>query len=160
MASGEIIVELDSPNNNNMLFRPLQRVLRGKFDPKRMNGDGKAKHAPVVPGLHIGVNPKTKVGRVYDPLKEEREYLRVRDGLKASHGWSDIIIVQEAIHNDIDVTTWLFWMKRMIENGTAHLITGSAPMLENLEGKPNTDMFSSPHAAGGNRPEPVAATMK
>lgn len=70
--ASEIVVEVNTPLNNNLLFKPLSAILRGRWDNSRARGewdyDAGYRNMPIVPGIYVAVDPKARTLRATDPL--------------------------------------------------------------------------------------------
>jgi hypothetical protein len=130
-------IEIDTPRNGSLWFRPLQRQLRGRFDFNRV-AEPMARVAPfehkvpeVFPGLHVALDTEALAAAVIEPLHGP-DHQEVRAKLKA-RGWGlgnereEIEVKAEAL------PTWLYWLKRAVEGGTARLVKGKLP--DKVEGK-------------------------
>lgn len=133
---GEIVIELDHFKNSDVLFYPIQKLLRSRIVPSRTG-----RRIPeqffrfehdAIPGLYIHLNEKKKIGRVTDPLsypENEGKKLAI-DAARRQHAaqrgsslpkpiapWKEI--VKENLTTD-EIRTWKFYMRRLVDGMTDH----------------------------------------
>ena len=129
-------IEIDGPKNQSLMFRPLNRTLRGRFDFNRVREPlartRTAEWPEPIPGMRLGINADTGEAYVIDQIHESEEIKRKL----AEAGYA---LPQEREEFQADVTTFVFWMKRAVESGVAKLVRGVFP--EKLEGKPRRNFI-------------------
>src|SRR3954463_7369073 len=69
-SSNTLTVEFDTEHNANVLFMPLSRTLRGRFDVRRMKDAGRlySEWPQPIPGQHLSVNFDSGECQVIEPL--------------------------------------------------------------------------------------------
>lgn len=93
---------------------------------------------PVIPGMYIELDTRTKKGRTYDPLSlpENKELLRkiatVYKHVFFVEGQPDKETPFENLTDD-NVATWLYWMMRAVNDGDARVVSGRVPDLEEIK---------------------------
>lgn len=141
---GVVEVEVDAPSNNNLLFLPLGRKVRGRFDWRRVKNPlavMKAAAWPgdqVIPGQRIGVDLESGRAWIAEPLQDSANQA-VADKIKAE-GWKIAPALEE--FPAADLPTWIYWIKRAVEGGLARLIRGTLP--DKIDGEPKRAFFSNP----------------
>jgi hypothetical protein len=125
-----IEITVDGSRNQNLHFRPLQRVLRGTFDINRVP-DPQARIEATrfprpIPGVRIAVDPQARTAAIIEPLHEPvnaamRERVE-KMGLR--------LPPEREEFKDIDVPTWLFWMRRAVVNELAKIVEGKFPEID------------------------------
>jgi hypothetical protein len=135
----EATVEVWGDLCRNAMFPPTQERVRGRWDPHEMPpGDVSSVgllQMPVIPGMYVRVNVREKKAAVVDPLSfpENRALL---DKVSESHHslfqkrvTSVDPVVRENM-NDDDLASWVYWMMRLVQGGSARLIKGELPATE------------------------------
>jgi hypothetical protein len=137
MKDNTIIIEFDGPQNQSILFQPLQRKLRGRFDPRRMANAGRLHNEwpQGVPGQRLQLNVSTGEAAIVEPLWDAqhnaiRERIEAK-GMKLPPGREEI---------KADVATWIYWLKPLVETGKAKVLSGEFPT--KVEGTPRTRFHS------------------
>lgn len=134
-----IEIAIDTPKNGELFFRPISRRVRGTFDSKRLSfgrNDAMAKWPDQIPGQILGVNVETGVGYIVDPLHDPaNELLKA----KVEKSLGKVPPAREDFR-DIDMATWLHFIKKAVHSGTARLVRGSLPDV--LPGKPRLDFIT------------------
>jgi hypothetical protein len=135
---------IDGPCNRNLHFKPLQRNLRGTFDLNRVAeplARMKMTEFPrPIPGLHIVVDPEKKTGEIRDPL-HDAEHAAIREKIEAKE-----LKLGPAVErfDNIDVNTWLFWMRRAVASGACKIVSGSFGAID--EAAARKDFLNAPQA--------------
>ncbi|MCA9109888.1 MAG: hypothetical protein KDA52_08085 [Planctomycetaceae bacterium] len=118
-------IEIDGPCNEELRFRPLQRNVRGRFDLMRINepmAKVKSGEWTPIPSQRLGIDgdgfgyiEEALHDEQHAPLKEkiEKKGMTLEPPLQTFDG--------------IDVPSWLFYMKRAVEAGIAHVTKGKLP---------------------------------
>ncbi len=132
VASNVIEIEIDGEHNECLHFRPLQRSIRGRLDLMRI-GEPMAKVKTTefpdpIPGQRLGIDP-SGTGYLSEPLHDE-EYAPIKERiLKKGQELEPELLEFE----NVDLPTWLFWIKRAVEDGIAKVVKGKLP--GKIEGK-------------------------
>lgn len=159
-----IEIEIDGKNNNNVMFLPLQRVIRGRFDMDRLadrGGEGFGSMESklggrVIPGQRLGIDLDRCEGYVHEPLRDP-DHWRLREAIekKLNMRLEDPLVKSENVH----VPTWLYWMKRLVDGGMAKVVKGVLP--EKIDGEPKRQFFfrGKPDRADGKRVEELEALV-
>lgn len=132
MQATAVEIEVDGQFNECLMFRPIQRQVRGRFDMGRI-GEPQAKvkaHEWLpIPSQRIGINAAGD-GYLSEPLHAP-EHAALREKIqKLSLGKLEPPV---QIFPNVDIATWLFWMKRAVDSGLARVVKGQLP--EVIEGK-------------------------
>jgi hypothetical protein len=131
----EIVV--DGPKNQDVQFRPLQRALRGTFDVNRVpDPQARLKIAEFprpIPGVHITLDTDKKTAAIVEPLYEA-EHAAIRE--KIERMGMKLPPQREEFQN-IDVPTWLYWMRRAVANGVAKIVEGKFPEIDESQVQKN-----------------------
>ena len=139
-------IEIDGSHNEALLFRPLQRSVRGRFDMMRMGepmARVKATDWPTpIPSQRLGIDADGN-GFLCEPLHDD-EYVVLKEKIE-SQGMRLEPAIQEFL--DIDVATWQFWLKSAVDSGLAKIVRGKLP--DKIDGKPRMNFIT-------NDPEPPA----
>ena len=134
-------VEIDSPHNENLHFRPLQRAVRGRFDWMRIGepmSKVKAAEWPVpIPSQRLGVDPDGN-GYLLEPLHDD-EYSPIREKIEGKLGMKLEPAVQtfESVH----LPSWYFWLAKAVECGLATVVSGKLP--RDIGGEPRRNFYWS-----------------
>lgn len=144
MKASTVLIEFDTPTNSNVLFQPLQRVIRGRFDARRIRSAGPLwdRWPEVIPGQRLQLNTTTGEAAIVEPLwNAEHSTIRNRiesRGMKLAPGSEEL---------KADVPTWVYWIRQLVESGKAKLVSGELPT--KVEGTPRTRFLSN------ETPEPI-----
>ncbi len=134
-------IEVAGPCNENLLFRPLQRKVRGRFDVQvAMKHDSGAaallnEWPTPIPGQRIGVNVATGEGYISEPLHEP-EHAAYREKIERS----GMGLEPERQTFTVDVPTWTYWLKDAVIAGLATVTVGTLP--DEIQGKPQKLFYS------------------
>ena len=132
MKSNVVEIEVDSPKNGSLVFAPIQKKVRGRYDDSRVIAEYVKRDARKYPGQVIGLDLESGVGYIRETLHEDRyESLRIR----LSQQWS--IPQERREYQSTDVPTWLHWMRRAVDGGLARVVKGVLP--EKIEGTPRKE---------------------
>ncbi len=108
----QIEITIDGAKNENLHFRPLQRSLRGAFDLSRVaDPQARLKLAEFprpIPGVHLIVDPEKQTAAIVEPLYDEA-HAAIRERIE---GMGMKLGPKREEFQGIDVTTWLYWMRR------------------------------------------------
>lgn len=135
-------IEVDGSRNENLIFAPLQRSIRGRFDFLRVpeaSGKVKASDWPgVIPSQRLGIDPDG-CGYITEPLHDESHKAIKEKIEKAGMKLEPDLATFEGI----DLPTWFFWIKQAVESGLAKVVKGK--LLDHIDGKPKLDfIFNEP----------------
>ncbi len=124
-----IEIEPDNKTNSQLHFLPLGKTIRGRFD---FNRDSEplaklhtAEFPEGVPGQRLGLNLDTGEAYIQETLHDER-FKAVRQRIeKRGYGLGEqretFPVKKE------EYPTWLFWMKRAVEDGVCRVVKGTLP---------------------------------
>ena len=126
VAINAIEIAVEGPHNENLFFRPLQRAIRGRLDLMKI-GEPMAKVKTTewpdpIPGQRLGIDPDGN-GYVAEPLHDD-EYATIKEQIEKRGQKLEPDIVE---YENIDLPTWLYWIKRAVEDGICKLIKGKLP---------------------------------
>lgn len=134
-------IEVDGPQNECLSFRPLQRRIRGRFDHARcanpMAATKVREWGGPIPGQRLGIDSKSGEAWLHDPL-HDAEFATIRDRIEA-HGMA---VPDDETFQNVDVPTWLFWLRRACESGVARVTEGTLP--ETIDGPIQRSFISKP----------------
>jgi hypothetical protein len=141
---GEILVEIADERNSNVMWPITKVLLRGRW--ARVNTLGQTmaqvmQPLPDIPGLHVGVDCARKLSKILDPLNEPRNAELVKkiqavlkEAFRQVYG-PEKDVVQEGL-SDGEIKSWLYWMRRLVDNGQAVVIKGELPDLKAIRALP------------------------
>jgi len=143
MKATSVVVEIDGPLNENLIFRPLGKRVRGRFDPRRMPDPGKLqqKFPTGIPGQRLGCDFAAGQGFIEEPLHAP-EHATVRAAV-AKYG----ALPPERETFPAHAPTWYFWLRGACDCGLAHVVEGAFP--DAPQGEPVTEFITS------KRPDPL-----
>jgi hypothetical protein len=145
-----IEIEIDGPQNENLVFRPLQRTIRGRFDFNRvaeptarmkLNQWGGA-----IPGQRLRVDLDKQEATIVDGLHDP-QHAATRKTIINS-GQYELPPAEEVIPN-IHVPTWLHYLKLAVSSGIARVIQGVLP--DRVNGIPQTSFYTRPASQSTDR---------
>jgi hypothetical protein len=144
MKTNTIEIEFDGPLNQQVLFQPLGRAMRGRFDTRRMANAGKLFHQwpESIPGQRLQLDVTTGAAEIIEPLYLA-EFAPIRERIE-QRGWK---LPPERETVQAHVPTWLHWLKGLIDAGKAKLLSGTLP--DKIDGKPQLRFHST------EQPEPI-----
>ena len=133
--SNIVEIVIDNPNNRRLYFDPLGQSIRGRFDYSRI----KERNAAIftsqfpdgIPGQGLRVDLDSKHGTIVENIHKDRQ---VKAILSKHHE-----IAEDQDVGEVHVSTWLHWMKRAVENGTAKLVAGKFP--DKIDDEPQLTFF-------------------
>lgn len=133
------VVEFDGENNQQFLFQPLGKRIRGRFDVHRVPNGGKLLSrwgAEPIPSQRLEFNPATGDGAILEPLWDAqhsatRERIE-RQGRRLPPG--------REVFN-LDPATCVYWLRPLIESGKAKVIQGDLP--DRVDGVPQKRFHST-----------------
>lgn len=145
--SNEIVIAIDHPKNSDVYFFPINDSVRSKILPSRSRGTPKPWMQPLmlsgIPGQRIHLDVKASRGRITDELGDPKNE-QVAELLQSHREGAPNKDIEFADLSPEDVQTWLYWMRRLVndqyqdaETGkltgtTAKLIQGTLPELEDI----------------------------
>lgn len=143
-----IEIEVDTPTNDNLHFRPLTRSIRGRFDMMRMGeplARVKATEWPPIPSQRLGITPDG-IGYLVEPLHDPQH-----SGLKTKIERAGMTLEQPLTQFDgIHLPSWLFWMKQACDSGMARVTKGQLP--DQIDGTPRHNfIIAEPAASDGDK---------
>lgn len=118
-------ISVDTPTNDNLHFRPLQRSIRGRFDMMRIPepmARVKAQGWPPIPGQILGIDPS---GTAFiREVLHEAEHAAIKEKIEKM-GMRLEPPVQT--FENIDVPSFLWWARQAVESGVATVVSGKLP---------------------------------
>ena len=133
MKATAIEIEIDGDRNESLRFRPLQRSIRGRFDLNRIaepQARLRAAELPLpIPGQRLGIDP-SGTGYLIEPLHDE-DHATIREKIEKKGMKLEPELTE---FPNIDLPTWLYWLKRAVESGIAKITKGKLP--DKIDGKP------------------------
>lgn len=143
-------IEIDGPQNENLVFRPLQRAIRGRFDLNRVaEPTARMKWnewGGVIPGQRLRVNLDTQEATIVDGLHDS-QHGALRKKIADSKQW-ELPPAEEVIQN-IHVPTWLHYIKLAVSSGVAKVVQGVLP--DKINGIPRTSFYRAPASQSTDR---------
>jgi hypothetical protein len=137
-----IEIEIDGPQNEHVVFRPLQRRIRGRFDLLRVN-EPQAKlrlneFPKPIPGQRIAIDLTTKEGWIREPLRDPENAELAAKLTRSADGRSlrELPPARE-VFADIDVSSWAYYMACEVAAGNAKLVRGALPDHKTLKPRKN-----------------------
>ena len=126
-----LVIEVDTPNCGNLFFYPADRIIRGRWSHLRMKEPNAAMLVHQwgddgIPGQRITFDLRSGEAAIEEPLHdpEYRELAKKieKRGYKLAPARQTFPMV-----DDNAKATWIHWMKRAIDDGTAKLVRGDFP---------------------------------
>ena len=142
-------IEIDGQHNENLYFRPLQRSVRGRFDLNRI-GEPTARMKSVdfphpIPSQRIGIEADGS-GYITEPL-HDAEHAALRERIEKQ---GKKLPPKCETFDDVDLPTWLYWIKRAVESGVAKVVGGQLP--KHIDGTPKLNFIvDRPKETTGDR---------
>ncbi|NQT17327.1 MAG: hypothetical protein HQ582_31525 [Planctomycetes bacterium] len=133
--NGPLVIEIDGPHNRSLIFQPLGRSVRGRFEPARVAGGAgrlAIEFPEGIPGQRLGFDPSSG-GFIDEPLQHDEHAAVAKVARK--HG----TIPEREEFPDADMPTWLWWLRETVRCGLAKLVEGELP--ETIEGEPRKSFF-------------------
>ena len=116
--------------NGGVLFFPEERILRSRLDLARFGPqrkyplDSATDDLPVLPGERIHIDMNSRVGRITDGLGAPENADIYRKAISCAKSMEElpfVLILGEEkeinLRDDFAYYTWLFWMRRIVDNG-------------------------------------------
>jgi len=131
-ASDTLTVEVAGPQNENLWFLPLDRRIRGRFDPTKIpevSGALMRRFPAGIPGQRIGVCLSTKTGFLQEPLHAP-EFNAVAAECKKVGA----LPPEREEFANIDLATWLHHISGAVKAGKAVIVEGTLP--DRIDGEP------------------------
>ncbi len=146
-------LEIDSADNSSLFFRPLGRKLRGRLEWARCKNPlavVTGQNWGTIPGQRVRIDLDGRKAFIIEPIHHPENAALLRKIEKAG---LSLAAAEETFNLDENgLATWIFWIKRAVEDGNARILSGVLP--EKLPGKIRTDF-------GGPRPvDPRDATIE
>jgi hypothetical protein len=144
-----IEIEVDGPYNENLMFRPLQRAIRGRFDLNRvaepMARMRSAEWPQPIPSQRLGIEADGSA-YVLEPLHDE-EHAAIKERIERQ-GMK--LPPKCETFDGVDLVTWLFWIKRAVNSGIARVVAGQLPKV--IDGVPKMNFIvDRPAQSAGDR---------
>ena len=124
----EIEVGATGDRNVNLMFPPLSKRVRGRFDPLRSSRHDKEASSILnlfdapIPGQILGLDLDTGTGYIREQLHDDAyEAMRAKIVKR-----SRLAPAREEFPN-AHIPTWLHWLKRSVETGAASVVMGELP---------------------------------
>jgi len=130
-----IAIEIDGAHNEQLRFRPLQRSIRGRFDLNRIREPQarmKTTEWPEpIPSQRIGIDLDSGTGFIVETIHQH-------PAIKARIEQRGMQLAPEREEfSNVDLPTWLYWIKQAVESGLAKVVVGELP--ERIEGEPQME---------------------
>jgi hypothetical protein len=131
MAKGNtIIVEIDGNLNQSCYWRPLQKRIRGRFDLHRVKEPNAGKLHSIwpepIPGQQLSLDLVTAEGAILEPLYEAK-FAAIREKIEQQ---GQKLPAEREIFQGVDVATWVFFLRELVDSGKARLIEGEFPKID------------------------------
>jgi hypothetical protein len=162
---GEIVIEMGDDRNRRFLYAPTGQELRGWWKKANLIGmtmDQRMTQMPDLPGMYICLDCKRARLRVLDPLNapENKGLLAqaqaVHKDVFRTNAGPETDKLEEGL-NDTRLKTNLYWMRRLVDSGSARIVSGELPTLEQIEtlpGMTRAEVWNSSARARKYREEP------
>lgn len=162
----EVVIEVASPRNQQFMWPLTQVVLRGRWCRANLPGitmQPALEKMPDIPGMRVLCDPSRRIARVFDPLNEPGN----QDLLsRCSRVHTECFRVAAGAEQDVEldslddtaVKSWLYWMRRAVDNGMAIVVHGDLPSMTTIEalpGKTRCGAFDSSARAKRYREDPA-----
>lgn len=154
--SKEVVIEISAPNCANVMFTPLRKLLRGRWDVHKLpigtSSEPGILNLRELPGMHVALDVQRREARVYDPMALPKN----ADALKAAqkvikHATSrEYHPEKETFYRNLSddaIASFVYWMQRFIEQNIAVLVAGNFPSQDSLPGRIEVDPFNSGNGA-------------
>lgn len=152
--SAEIEIEIADERNRNVMWGPTMQLLRGAWSRANLHSDEMVEELgkmPNIPGMRIRLSIERRVALIYDPLAlPHNEELKDKIAAIIFERWR---VKQgpekptERKNLDADeIKTWLYGMRRRLDDNKCRMITGELPTLdviETLPGRTRIEMFNN-----------------
>lgn len=162
---GEIVIELGDDRNRRFLYAPTGQELRGWWKKANLIGmtmDQRMTQMPDLPGMYVCLDCKRARLRILDPLNapENKGLLAqaqaVHKEVFRTNAGPETDKTEEGL-NETRLKTNLYWMRRLVDSGSARIISGELPTLEQIEtlpGMTRAEAWNSSARARKYREEP------
>lgn len=134
-----IAVEIDGPKNQAVLFAPIQKRIRGRFDLHRVKEPNAGKlygqWGQPIPGQVIQYDPETGKGVIVEPLHEE-QFSAIRERIEGM----GMKLPPKEQPFECDADTAVYHLKGLVDGGSATLLDGTIP---DAVGTPRTRFHSA-----------------
>ena len=151
---GEVTIEFGDIRNRNKMFPPTRERYRGHWLRQYMTSDEMTEalaNMPDLPGMRLLFNPSEGRAVAFDPLllPENENILRTAERVHKEVFHVDATAQKPVEYKDLDETdikSWLYWMRRMVDNKDARIVTGTLPTLPEiarLAGKTQMEAWNS-----------------
>lgn len=157
---GNVVIEISTPTCGNIVWPHPRMMLRGEWRRDAIIGISARpglQKMPSIPGLRIAFNGASRSVKVYDPLASVEnatllaeihrcyDELFLANATRGHAGGPEPERHYPDLSND-DLKTWLWWMRRHVDEGNAKLIAGNLPTsgeIRKLAGKTLVETFQS-----------------
>ncbi len=152
--SPEIEIEFGDERNRYFAWGPTMEKMRGHWTRKNLHSDELVEELatmPDIPGMRIRVAYERRLAVVYDPLSLEankttcdRIAAIIFDRWRIKAG-PEKTTTREKMDAD-DLKTWLYGMRRRVNNKEATVIVGTLPSLDEIDklpGRVRIEMYNS-----------------
>lgn len=152
--SPEIEIELGDDRNRVFSWGPTMEILRGAWSRQNLKSDELVEDLakmPNIPGMCIRVAYERKLAVIYDPLSLEKNKelcatiaAMIYERFRKKEGPSKTV-ERKAMDAD-DLKTWLYGMRRRVDNGQAKVTVGTLPTMDEIErlpGRVRIEMYNS-----------------
>lgn len=162
---GEIVIEMGDDRNRRFLYAPTGQELRGWWKKANLIGmtmDQRMTQMPDLPGMYVCLDCKRARLRILDPLNapENKGLLAqaqaVHKDVFRTNAGPETDKVEEGL-NETRLKTNLYWMRRLVDSGSARIVSGDLPTLEQIEvlpGMTRAEAWNSSARARKYREEP------
>ncbi len=134
MSSQTLVVEIGNDHNDMIMFDPLQKWLRGRWQKSGLSpGERSTSHdprqVPDLPGLHVEVDANGHEARVFDPLSQDghRETMANLNALlkKRNQPETQPMDTQDFRGmSDEQIASWVYHLRRLVDKGDATVVQG------------------------------------
>lgn len=152
----KFVVEVDSPRNAKLQWTPDGRTLRGRWDPKRVNGsasESSFQRMPILPGLYIVMDGPRRVLRFADPLNDPKNADRlklaqetVQNTFGERHGPEVDVEVKNL--TDDEIKTACYWVRRYLDDQKVTVREGAVPTIAEVDAMPGDITIQDFNAPG------------
>ena len=144
-------IEVDTPNNAELMFEPIQERVRGRFLPARVRQESAGKLAMSLPdglpGCRIRLDTDSGTGTILEPLSLPQHAATRATCAKQMTGDESATEARlsfapaERTFTGVHTPTWLAWMVKAVRGGLARVVVGKLPADPPADAKPR--VFSS-----------------
>jgi hypothetical protein len=126
MRNSVLEIEVDTRHNRNLYFVPIDRVVRGRFDWRRVADRNGAElrekwGEEPVPGQRIVLDAERREGAIVEPLYTRPELK------KRIEAREQVLPPERQSYSNVDVAEWLYWLRAAVAAGDAAVVQGKLP---------------------------------